>query len=158
MATQASAVFAVLLDRVGFEVVQHSESPNQLRVLGRIPIARAGLKNIDNWVAIIDHILDVMEVRPWKADISKYYFKKKETGKTVYAWRVLLQGENIAQHYADITNVIRTTRAARVDVVEIPLGGAGLDRNNPAGGKRGAGPAGTVAVGPMAVMQKMRGG
>jgi hypothetical protein len=158
MAIKVDALYAALLDKVGFEVVSVNEMPNQLRLLGRIPLSRAGTNNINNWVALMDRLLEVMEVRPWKADLSKYYFKKKENRRTVYAWRIILQGENIAQHYADLVNVIRTTRAAKVDILEIPLGGVPNDRNNPAGGRRGAGPTDKTPVGPLAFQQRARGG
>ena len=156
MTTTASHVFTALRKRVGFEVVSKSETPNQLRILGRIPEDSMGL-NGNNWKIVKYRLLMAMEDRPWKVDLSKSYFIKKETKKLVFAWRVLLQGENIAQHYADIVNIISTSPSARVDVMEIPLG-TGEDRNNPAGGRRGAGPMGSVAVGPMSVRQKQMGG
>jgi len=156
MAATANQLFAALRKKVGFEVVSQSETPNQLRILGRIPEDNLGL-NGNNWKIVKYRLLVAMEDRPWKVDISKSYFIKKETKKMVFAWRVLLQGDGIAQHYADIINIIATSPPARADVMEIPLSG-GADRNNPSGGRRGAGPAGTVPVGPLAVRQKSMGG
>lgn len=156
MATPASTVLSALRAKVGFEAVSKNETPAQLWILGRIPDDTQGL-NGNNWKIVMWRLLQAMKNRPWKADLSKDYFIKEETGKLVFAWRVILQGKDIAKHYADIANIIQTSPSARAEVMEIPLSG-GADRNNPAGGRRGAGPAGTVAVGPMAVQQKMRGG
>jgi hypothetical protein len=157
MPTQADTIFAALQEKVGFQVVQFSESPRQLRVVGRIP-PDSLMRNEGNWKALMFRIKTAEEQRPWTADLSKWYFIKKEVNRLVFAHRILLQGEDIVKHYADFANIIRTSPEARREVTEIPLGGAGRDRNNPAGGRRGAGPSGTVPVGPMAVMQKMRGG
>jgi hypothetical protein len=154
--TTASQLFAALRKKVGFEVVSQSETPGQLRILGRIPDDGMSL-NLNNWKIVKYRLLMAMEDRPWKVDISKSYFIKKETKKLVFAWRVLLQGDEVAKHYADIINLIVTSPSARADVMEIPLG-VGADRNNTAGGKRGAGMMGTVAVGPGAVKQKQMGG
>lgn len=154
----ASQLFVALRKKVGFEVVSHNETPGQLRILGRIPGDLGGL-NGNNWKILKYRLLTAMEDRPWKVDISKTYFIKKETKKLVYAWRILLQGADIAQHYADILNLVTTSpKSARAEVTEIPLAGSSPDRNNTAGGRRGAGPAGTVLVGPMAVRAKSMGG
>jgi hypothetical protein len=156
MSTTANQLFAALRKRVGLEVVSHTETPNQLRILGRIPEDALGL-NGNNWKIVKYRLLLAMEDRPWKVDLSKSYFIRKETQKMVFAWRVLLQGENVAQHYADVINIIETSPSARAEVLEIPLA-AGGDRNNTAGGRRGAGPVGTVPVGPGAFQTKAMGG
>lgn len=150
-------LLAALRKRVGFEAVTQNQTPNQLRLLGRIPADALGL-NGNNWKIIKRLLLKAMKERPWTVDISKSYFIQEETDKLVYAWRILFQGENIAQHYADITNLIATAPSAQAEVMEIPYGGVDANRNSTAGGRRGAGPAGTVPVGPMAVQQKLMGG
>jgi hypothetical protein len=155
MPTAANALFAALRKKVSFEVVSQTETPNQLRILGRIPTDRLGL-NEGNWKIVKYRLLIAMEERPWKVDLSKSYFIKTETKKMVFAWRILLQGENIAQHYADIISVISTSPSARAEVMEIPL--VGNSRNDTTGGRRGAGPVGSVAVGPFALQQRTRGG
>jgi hypothetical protein len=155
MSTPADKLFLALRKKVGFEVVSQAESPNQLRILGRIPGDRLG-SNEGNWKIVKWRLLKAMESRPWKVDLSKSYFIKKETDKMVFAWRILLQGEDIAQHYADVISIIESSPQSRAEVMEIPL--LGNSRNDTAGGKRGAGPAGMVPVGPMAVQNKMRGG
>ena len=153
--TTPSQLFVALRKRVGYEVVSQNEAPNQLRVFGRIPEDSLGL-NGNNWKIVKYRLLKAMTDRPWKADISKSYFIKEETQKLVFAWRILLQGENIAQHYADILNIIPTSPSARAEVNEIPMPGA--SSNDTAGGKRGAGPAGSIRVGPGAFQQKRMGG
>lgn len=155
MSTPANALFAALRKKVGFEVVSQNESANQLRILGRIPTDNLGL-NENNWKIVKYRLLTAMEDRPWKVDLSKSYFIKKETKKMVFAWRILLQGEGIAQHYADVINIITTSPSARAEVTEIPLVGGSF--NSTAGGRRGAGEMGKVPVGPMAAQQKQRGG
>lgn len=159
MAASAKVLlFQALRKRVGFEVVSEHEAANQLRIVGRIADDALGL-NENNWIIVMYRLLTAMEERPWKADLSKWYFKKKETGKVVHARRIILQGENISQHYADITNIIATSPQARVEVNEIPLGdGREQNRNNTAGGKRGAGAMGSVAVGQAAATIRNMGG
>jgi hypothetical protein len=158
MPTTLSQLFSALRKKVGFEVVSHNESPNQLRILGRIPEDVGGL-NGNNWKILKYRLLMAMKDRPWKVDLSKSYFIKEETQKLVFAWRILLQGADVAQHYTDILNLVTSSpKSARVEVTEIPLGGASADRNNTAGGRRGAGPSGSVLVGPMAVRAKSMGG
>lgn len=157
-ATSKTTVFVALRKKVGFEVVSDTETPNQLRVLGRIPEDSLGL-NGNNWKIVTYRLLKAMDSRPWKVDVSKSYFIKKETGKLVFAWRILLQGDGIAQHYADVINLIDTSPSARVEVTEIPLGGGNEGgRNNTAGGRRGAGPMGSIPTGPLAVRNKQMGG
>lgn len=155
MTTTAKDLATALHKRVGFEVVSMTEGPNQLRIIGRIPLDSLDL-NENNWKIVKYRMLLAMEDRPWKADLSKWYFIKKETKKMVFAHRILLQGENIAQHYADVVNIIETSPSARAEVMEIPL--VGNSSNSTAGGRRGAGPMGSVAVGPAAVAQRARGG
>ena len=156
MPTDVSRLLLALRKRVGFEVVSHAESPNQLRILGRILTDNLGM-NSNNWKIVKYRLLTAMDNREWKVDISKSYFIKKETKKLVFAWRILLQGTDVAKHYADVSNIIETSPSAQPDVTEIPIHG-GADRNNTAGGRRGAGPSGSVAVGPAAVQRKLAGG
>lgn len=148
---------AALRVKVGFQVVSFTEAPTKLRILGRIPEDTSGL-NGGNWKIVMFRLLTAMERgAPWAADLSKNYFKKN--GKLVYAHRILLQGPDIAQHYAAVTHIITSSPStSRAEVTEMPLGGASADRHSTAGGKRGAGPAGTVLTGPAAFSNKARGG
>ena len=93
--------------------------------------------------------------RPWSVDISKWHFLRN--AKVVFAWRLIFQAEDIEKQYADILNIIRTAPNAKMpEPAEVRLYGRG--NNDTAGGKRGAGPTDTVAVGPLAVLRKGLGG
>lgn len=151
-------LFAVLQHKAGLEVVNHTlTAPSRLRVLGRLPMDRAGT-NINNWKVLMDRLLTATERgRPWSVDLSKSYFKK--AGKVVYAWRLIFQADEVEKQYADIINIIRTSpQAARQVPDEVRLYGVEQDRNNPAGGKRGAGMTDKTAVGAAAAMRKSMGG
>ena len=154
-------LYAALRKVCGFEMVSETEGPKQLRAIGRILADRVG-RNEENWKIVMYRLLSAMENRPWKADLSKWYFIKLETKKLVHARRVILQGENIARHYEDITHIILSSPPARTPEIsenwEIPLAGVSADRNNSAGGRRGAGPTDKVAVGPLAVNRQKMGG
>jgi hypothetical protein len=146
-----------LHQKVGYEVVQLTEGPNQLRVMGRIPPDPLSL-NLNNWVILRYRLHKAMESRPWTIDTSRADFIKKETDKLVYAWRIILQAPGgLASHYPDLLQLVQTSpRSSRTEVTEIPL--SGRADNSTTGGKRGAGPAGSVLVGPMAVHAKRMGG
>jgi hypothetical protein len=152
-------VFVALRKKAGFEVVSHNDAnPNQLRILGRVPEDRGGL-NMNNWKILMYRLYLAMEGQPWKVDFSKSYFIKAESKKLVFAWRVILQGEGLTQHYADIVNLITTSPISAPTVVtEMPLVGVSADRNSTEGGKRGAGVFGKVLTGPLAVNAKNMGG
>lgn len=145
--------------KAGFEAVSVSEpSPTQLRALGRIPEDLGGM-NMGNWKILMYRLYSVMDDRPWKVDISKSYFIKKETGKLVFAWRVIVQGEDLAKHLPEITQIVTSSPvSARAEVTEIPLAGAAGNRGKVTGGRRGAGPSSQVLVGPAAAQSKLMGG
>jgi hypothetical protein len=153
--TTAKDLFAVLQRKAGFEAVSHTPSATRLRVMGRLPIDRAGM-NMANWKVLMDRLFVAMERgRPWTVDISKMYFRKG--GKLVYAWRLLFQGDNIEGHFKDIINVIQTSPgAARPEPEEVKL--YGRQSNDTSGGKRGAQPVLSAVVGPMAAARKNMGG
>ena len=141
-----------LYRKAAFETVAEMVWPNKLRLVGRVPP-----NSERNWLVVLYRLLAAAEQRPWNVDISKWYFIKKENGKVVQARRVIFDGTDLPKHYADIMNIISTSPMAQPDVIEIPLAG-GANRNNPAGGKRGAAPTDRAVVGPMAMFQKQRGG
>lgn len=148
-------LFATLRSKAGFEVVSHTLSPTRLRVLGRLPLDRGGM-NMGNWVVLVDRLLAASEQsRPWSVDVSKHYFRRDS--KLVYAWRLLFQADEIEKQYADIISTVKASPgAARPEPTEVRL--YGRQDNDPSGGKRGAGPVGSIAVGPLAVFAKQRGG
>lgn len=159
MTTPAETLLNALRKKAGFETVSMAEpSPNQLRVLGRVLEDQAGM-NMNNWKILMYRFYTTMEARPWKVDFSKSYFVQPETKRLVFAWRLIFQGEGLAQHYPELVKLAETSPiAARGEVTEMLLPGADASRHSTHGGKRGAGPAGKVLVGPLAVQAKMRGG
>lgn len=152
-------LFIEMQKKAGFEAVSIAEpSPSQLRALGRIPEDLGGL-NMGNWKILMYVLYTTMENRPWKADVSKSYFIKPETKKLVFAWRVIIQGENLAQHYKEIADLVRGSPiSARSEVTEFPLAGHAANRGRVSGGKRGAGPSSQILVGPAAAQAKLMGG
>jgi hypothetical protein len=159
MPVSSKDLFQALHAKVGYEVVSFKETDAQLRIMGRIPGDPVSL-NSNNWKILKWQLLKATQAgRPWAVDLSKSYFIKPETDRLVFAWRIILQGAGLADHYADVLNLIKTSpESSRTEVMEMPLAGAGADRNSTAGGRRGAGPAGSVLVGPMAVHAKRMGG
>ncbi len=155
----ADLLFQALRKKAGFEPVSIAEpNPNQLRVLGRV-LEDTGGMNMNNWKILMHRFYTTMVSRPWKADFSKSYFVQEETGKLVFAWRLIFQGENLAQFYPELAKLAESSPvSARGDITEMVLPGASRDRHSTHGGRRGAGPAGKVLVGPLAVAAKQRGG
>jgi len=141
--------------KTGFELVEHTSSPTQLRLLGRVPLDRSGA-NMNNWLLLTRHVLIQSAKGAWSADISKDYFVRSD--KLVYAWRVIFQSKSIEDSFTEILQVIGGTKESRHnEVTEMPLPGVSADRNSTEGGRRGAGLSGQVPVGPMAVHAKQMG-
>jgi hypothetical protein len=158
MTTTARDIHVALAQKCGYEVVQNTEKDQQLRIIGRIVEDRDGRK-MNNWILVIDRLLEAGFARPWTIDICKHYFKRSKSSPVIFGWRIILQAEIVSEHYADIVNLIKTApTSARAEVTEMPLVGSSIHRNSTAGGKRGAGPMGTIPVGPAAAAQKNMGG
>lgn len=156
--TTSKDIHEALAQKCGYEVVQNTEKDGQLRVIGRIVEDKDGRK-MNNWILVINRLLEAGFERPWTIDICKHYFKRGKGQPVIFGWRIILQADKVADHYADVVNLIRTApTSARAEVTEMPLVGSSVHRNSTAGGKRGAGPMGSVPVGPMAVSQKNMGG
>ena len=146
MSSSVDEVLAVLRGKSCFETVDSTPSANQLRIVGRVP-ADAMSVNINNWLLVIRNILLAQTHKPWKADISKQYFLKGNEGreKVIYGWRVIFQGEDIANHYADIISVVLGAKhTSSSELTEFPLPGATADRNE---GKNGKGARGIREAG-----------
>jgi hypothetical protein len=157
VATEAD-LFKALHRKCGFEVVSHTWmiAGKKLRISGRVP--KVG-SNIGNYLVLMRHIL-VATARglSWTADLSDHYILKSD-GKMVYERRWLLQGEELEKNLEDVIQTMKNSPSAqRKEAEEVRLYGLSPDRNNTAGGKRGAGPVGSVPVGPMAAMRKNMGG
>lgn len=117
-ATRAD-IYAALATKSGFQVLQESETPTQLRILGR--------SHTDRWVFFLPIIHTLLTKvgqggLGWSCDISKHYFLSD--GRVLYGWRFIFQSSNLAAHYADIIMTINSApRPARVEVDSQPLPG-----------------------------------
>jgi hypothetical protein len=154
MATEAD-LFKVLHRKSGLEVLSHTWTVpgKKLRVVGRVP--KQGM-NVGNYLILVHNTLAaVQRGRPWSADISDVYMLKND--KVVFARRWLLQADELEKHFDEIIHVLKSAPVAqRPEPEEVRL--YGRSSNDTAGGRRGAGPVGSVAVGPLAVMRKGMGG
>jgi hypothetical protein len=137
-----SVLFQALALKSKFEVVDHSPSANQLRIIGRIPSDAAG-QYMQNWLVIARNLLLAQENgSKWHVDLSKQYFLKGAAGskKIVYGHRLIIQAENVAQYYDEIIAVILESKPSAVTSVDsFPLPGADGTRNTPKNGKGAAG-------------------
>ena len=134
--------------KCGYEVVQQDFSDNRIYLLGRI----RG-QTLANNLVIRHRLLTAAALAPWKVDSS--WADQLKQGRLVKGWRIIFQGEGIAQYLPDILRVIGSAPAAKVnEIMEVPLPGASADRNAQNGRGRGAGLTGKHPIGPMS----MRGG
>lgn len=132
-----------LLKARGFEAVSKNVTAKQVRLLGRVP--QAGMSN---WLVAVDWLLAKGENAPWTIDISKQYFRRN--GKLLFAWRIILQAEDVSKYYGDLGEAVRNSPKAKTTVEEYTLHGVGPDRNSVRGGKGVQGVLNAV-VGPAAV-------
>lgn len=160
-------LLATLHRRCQFEIPDPSdirrfvqETPNQIRIVGRIKVDGT-TASMNNWLLIMNGLFERME-KPgvtWKADISKWYFRR--SGRIVFAWRILLQGEDIKSRLPEILTVVNNAPISnKAEVTEIALPGIGRANRNAGMNGKGAGLSGKVAVGPMAIaaMAQKQGG
>ena len=159
--TSRQDLIAALRQAAGYVTVRHEEKPEKLTLYGRQPERM----HMGSWKMLRGYLLKVANgkasTRPWKVDVSFWYFIDESAGDLQRcAWRLIFSGKDIATHYHDICRVVQScpkVRSTSLDTIEVPLPG-GADRHSTAGGKRGAGPAGSVLVGAAAVARKMQGG
>ncbi len=162
--TTVKDIVGALQQKAGYTTLSVEEKPNKLTLMGRQPPGNMQA----NWRLLRGYLWlaanGKKSTRPWKVDISCVYFVAEEVdGVQRYAWRLIFTAPELQNHYRDICSVIGSSplaspRGLSLDEMEVPLPGASAKRNSPEGGRRGAGPIGTVAVGPLALAAKMRGG
>lgn len=134
--------------KAGFEVVSQTAGANQIRVLGRIPQNR-----MPGWLPVMLALLLASEQLPWNADISKQYFPRNK--KLRFAWRIILQGDDIAQHLQQIVNIIEKVPMMRSELSEVPIQRSSHRQSTGAKGARGiAGEDGGI---PSIVQQRISG-
>lgn len=133
-----TALFEALFEKSRFEVVTHSLTDGQLRVIGRL-LHDDGGQHIQNWLIVARNLLLAQEKgAAWTVDISKQYFLKgpDDAKKIVYGHRLIIQAKDVRAHFGNIIDVIRGSRpTANVEVTSFPLTGASPDRNTGANGK-----------------------
>ncbi len=136
-------LIAHLNNRGGFELVSHSVADSQIRLLGRVHRESMG-----PWLVLLQHLLSLESDRPWSLDVSKNYFLKNK--QVVFAWRVLIQAPDVAQHLPSLVHAVLNAPRARMVVEEQPLVGASASRGDLVRGKGAQGVL-KAAVGPLAV-------
>ena len=149
----ASQLITALRMRGGFETVNQHLAPGQFRLSGRVRKPA-----MDGWLLVMDYLIMKEEEAAWSVDISKKYLRSG--GKLMFAWRFILQAEDVAQYLSPLATLIMKAPRARVYVDEQALPGVGGNRNAPSGGNRGKGAQDSLKaiVGPMAIASMNRGG
>jgi hypothetical protein len=158
-------LLALLHQRAGFEAVNQTVDVTRVQVLGRV--LDKG-ENARNWRAIKLAMLRASRASStWKLDLSRSHFLLDDDER--WAWRLIFSGEGIeSQLPAVIESVIVALTPPPVpkppaqELTEMPLPGVTADRNNPQGGRRGAGTIGgtfgNVPLGPAAIQSRRMGG
>jgi hypothetical protein len=146
-----------LRTRLGFESLTATSSPKQIRLTGRMPQPRMG-----DYLIFIHHIYEQWLKRKnpgWTMDASKHYFTHPQTGKVVFEWRYIFGAEEIEKCLPDIHNaVLAAPGSSRVEVMEVPLIGAGPNRNAHNARGKGVGLTDKTPTGPLAVAALSRQG
>ena len=133
---------AALNRKSSFEMVDHTNGVDQLRVIGRQKGDPMGV-NLNNWLLVVKNLLQGQMNAQWKVDISKNYFLRGE--HVIYGWRLIFQtpdGSPLEPHIPAIVKAIMTApHTATGELKEFPLPGyqkGALDRNVSDGRSRGA--------------------
>ena len=105
-------VYAALMQKCGFEVLEEAENQRQLRISGRCALERWAF-----FLPVIHKLITTSDKpgNPWTCDVSKKYIVPN--GKVLYTWRLIFQGKELQGQYADIISTIRSApRPARVEL------------------------------------------
>lgn len=149
--TTRANIYAALMKKSAFEVLQENETPSQLRISGRCPL--------DRWAffgPVIHRLISVSDVpgNPWTCDVSKKYIIHND--KLLYTWRLIFQGAGLAEQYPNITQtILNAPQPGRVELTSQLLPGykPGDVRGGVNERGKGSAPAGTA---PMAVTRQRR--
>ncbi len=112
-------VYAALIQKCGFEVLEEHESAKQLRISGR--------NHRDRWPFFLPVIYKLIATsekpgNPWTCDVSKKYLVHND--KVLYAWRLIFQGAELQKQYSSIIATIRSApQPARVELTSQLLPG-----------------------------------
>lgn len=110
-ATKAD-VYAALMQKCGFEVLEEQEGAKQLRIMGRSQRERWPF-----FLPVIHRLLKTSKAagNPWTCDISKMYLENND--KVFYTWRIIFQSADVKAQYANIVGAIRSApQPARVEL------------------------------------------
>lgn len=111
-ASNRNDVYAALMRKCAFQVIQEKETERQLRIMGRSPVERW------NFFVLVQHQLLTASARPgalWTCDISKQYLLRNN--QVVYAWRLIFQASPMAAQYGDIAkSILSALSPARVEL------------------------------------------
>lgn len=137
-------VYAALMRKSGFEVLEEHETAKQLRISGR--------SHLDRWpffAPVIFQLLSASEKHgnPWTCDISKKYIV--HNSKILYMWRLIFQSADLAPQYPSIVAAITSApQPARVELTRQLL--PGYQPGDVRGGRnergKGSAPAGTPVL------------
>lgn len=114
-----SNVYAALMQKTGFEVLEESENPKKLRFCGRC--------KLDKWpffAPVIHQLITTSKKpgNPWSIDISKQYIVHE--GQVRYTWRFIFQAPDLTAQYQNIVSTIMAAaQPARVEVTRQLLPG-----------------------------------
>lgn len=133
---------AALERKTRFQVLGHTESETQLRLMGRQPKDQMGM-NTAGWLLVCTNLLKRSGKSGWTVDVSKHHFLRGEM--IIYSWRLIFQAEvELKSKYDEIVRtILQAPQASRGEVTEMPLVGARPDRNASGGIGRGKGATGT---------------
>ena len=112
-------IYTALAKKCGFQVVQDHETGKQLRIIGRCAPSRWPFM-----LPVIHALLTGAEdaTARWTCDISKQYVIRNR--KVLYGWRIIFQGDALAEQYVQIAAIINSAqRPSRVEVDFAPLAG-----------------------------------
>lgn len=130
--------------RSGFEVVDHSATPKQVRLFGRV-----GKGAMKQWLLIVHRLLTLKDSADWSVDISKQYFLR--SGQVMFGWRLIIQAEVVEDHLADVVQGVLGAPKLQAVVSEQPLVGTSIHRNTLSPGGKGAQSVISAVVGPAAI-------
>lgn len=144
-------VYAALMQKCGFEVLEELENAKQLRISGR--------SHRDRWGFFAPVILQLLEAEEkpgatWTCDISKKYIK--HNGKILYTWRLIFQGNDLAKQYPSIiSTIMASAQPARVELTRQLL--PGYKEGDVRGGVNARGKGSQTAGSPVMAQTRQRG-
>lgn len=144
-------VYAALMQKCGFEVLEELESPVQLRIAGR--------SHVDRWAFFAPVVFQLIKAsekpgNPWTVDISKKYIVHGD--KIRYTWRLIFQSPDLAKQYQSIAAAIMSSpQPARVELTRQLL--PGYKEGDVRGGVNEKGKGSQAAGSPVMAQTRQRG-